>query len=172
MSIPAPPTDSLYKFIAVGGMLAILLAEYLTSSTRIATRELKSQTQNEFVRHGENLVWRLAEIAQKDHLEKEERSRELQIMQLKLDQRIQADHEHLRRRLHEIDSETETWIVRLWVLEIVGWIMMPLGFCLWGGKIQRYQDQILRREAQAIDEQPQKSRNNRWPTRFKDVTSN
>ncbi len=133
MTFPSMPTDSLYKFMAIAGLVAVVTANYWNA-----------QEREEFDKEGEAYIWQLVDGVRKDHPEKAERSRELNSLDGHLKERLKLKANMLKERLAELA-----------VLETVGYVVGLIGFCGWWFNIQRYQNILLRLEVQkALKETP------------------
>ena len=147
MQYPSFPTDNLYKFLAIAGVLAILVSNYLTSVVMMSMQKMTADETKETLRYEESRLWEMIDDVRLDHDEKVERTRELENMKPSLDSRRVLVIEQLHQRLDEIRTEAETQINMLGRLESVGFFITPIGFILWWWKVQRHQDRILRNEA-------------------------
>jgi hypothetical protein len=153
-----PPTDNLYKFLALSGLVAMLVA-LIYPLTMINKLEIES-----------------AEVFGDLKLSQAELARlELRVAALRAEDssgQIEAGHRYLaetqldefsdalfdaqkamilsQTRSHKLDvlfDNTKKWVNLAIILFAVGTVAMTFGFWKWYTKIQRFEDAILERRA-------------------------
>ena len=152
MQLFPPPTDNLYKFISIAGLLAVIVSlsvpVYFILNTRprvtefrieasVLSVELKYLKQEiEEMRTGTDNVDRLNT---QNNSARRTKLRELEIRQVRLDHAI---------------AEAE-WATRIMLILMVcvvlgsagGGGLAGKGFALWYDRLQRYQDEIVKKQA-------------------------
>jgi len=145
------PTDSLYKFLALAGVV-LFLASYTIPSLLLAkTQEAADQ-----------LLVEVAPLNVEAALIREEleRAERLETPSSEQVERIRQRSYELRKLSSAIDARKEILIRKsrmlrgLAVATLVGGIfsmvVMWTGFGLWYFKLQRYQDMLLKSQAEAV----------------------
>jgi hypothetical protein len=153
MSLPNVPTDNLYKFIALSGVLIILSSSYLSiqfifdSSQKI--RELNMDisiyySKAEFIvediedLRDSNPKWDNEEISELNYLIKEQRKLLLEKIEV----------EEKKKELNRLD-ETTSIVIKYWLLVLfISIAMMIYGFSKWYTKVQRFLDKKLKKESE------------------------
>lgn len=161
MNIPNPPTDNLYKFISISGLLIFLVSfifpRYLNKEYVLLYGEIKGE-----LRSMEN------EIESLDNSIVSDDSIRAQIPLLLLHpslpnlfQKLLSDElyksKNLRKEMRDLVkkwetsealySEIENWRKIGYYGIGCGLILMIIGFALWYLRLQKYQDMILKNEA-------------------------
>jgi len=144
LNIPSPPTDNLYKFLALAGILIVVggyVFVYLQADrSQELLRELK---QGAALIHAETEIARLRSLLNDPN---ERRGKHLE-------EGYEAAARE-RARLTKVEEELKfllAWKNRSMILlaaaHVVGSVLSAVGFALWYQRVQRYQDLILRRQA-------------------------
>ena len=146
-SIPSLPTDNLYKFIAIGGvvlfMFGAVLQQVETESAFDLTTEMDTASARYFGK-ADAFYRETIELSKLDPKwvhgkEYYDLKREVAV-----DSAREASlhrQEIWRRKLH--DSNVDFY----GTLQVVGGLLALLGFIMWYAMVQRHQDKILKREA-------------------------
>lgn len=161
MIYPSLPTDSLYKFGFVGGIFLILAAFYIYSDKSERYIELSHQIDvedaiimvrsnaltekldlvNELLNHEKNIEMvsyadsLLKEIANEKHLLRKE----------------EAISDAMRDKFIETSKSFRLVINSCWALMIIGLAVSTVSGCLWYNRLQVYQDKILARQFNQLD---------------------
>lgn len=177
MEFIRPPTDNLYKFIAISG-LAILLASTIIPFLRLWQLELRRARIGARINHSMLILSRRAPgIDEALKLTKQiqsagdtvdEETRELWIRQYdsitqywtdaEAEQIRQIEQEEKETAIALAESEALAGQVKdIWSLALsglgVGLGLTGLGFWLWWARVQKFEDKILRHRAETESEE-------------------
>jgi len=138
--LPLPPTDNLYKFMAISGVVLLIVAPifwaqfYITHAerTRLAIRALRIDLSPEHeywnakarIERGESVTDEQRMLVEKYDAQQEESSR--------------LGNEFL---VYDLFSYVVTGAAIF--LGLLGLVLTPLGFCLWYQRLQKPLDRIL-----------------------------
>jgi hypothetical protein len=150
MTLPALPTDNLYKFLGVGGLVMILASSWLTSDAQFRRIELISKETHAFEEHTHKLIWNLVDHVLAEHKTPEARAKSLDLNNPFLQTQLQQVTDRYQKRIAAIHTEVNTMIFMLSILEKIGFVLAPTGFGLWWYKVQRLQDSILKKECENV----------------------
>jgi len=160
MQIPSLPTDNLYKFLAIAGLVIIVLSvvgpwsryEQLTSKT------IEVETQTSIYKKGIASV-ELAIMKLKEEWKKAKSEKERELLQSRLDE-LQRQIRQLeiiipeiagKKALHQRFMETTAIFVVAGACGLVlGVVLSIVGFVLWYRRVQRYQDAILKQQHRTL----------------------
>lgn len=146
MDILKPPTDNLYKFIAISGLLIFLASfvfpqilgrEYVTKVAEVegGLRVLENESA---------YITRLRSQSD-DQNQKAEDNSEIKQREARFDKVAEV------RKKHEISKALSAEVRRWKLFGIIGMslgiVLMAGGFYLWYSRLQKYQDKLLKREA-------------------------
>lgn len=123
------PTDNLYKFIAISGIILIVAVFFFGYQ--------KIMLLNEYVSKIE-VYMSTFEVLERTKSSEIEMQTFLPVFQ---------DYKRDSSRLHYELSFVENYSKVLIGLLFLGFILQALGFCLWFVKVQRYEDIILKNKA-------------------------
>jgi hypothetical protein len=147
MNFPNLPTDNLYKFCALAGLIATILSIVLPN---IALHNLNLElikTNGEIkVLEAESRHFKAAE--NKDNLSPEEKtnllekSKELEIKLIQLNSKNDAEN--------FLTAQARHWRSIGFFGVFLGVLLVATGFILWYRKVQIYQDMILKKEAGGV----------------------
>lgn len=162
MNVPNLPTDNLYKFMAIFGLIIFVFSFYLITSLRSDANDLIIQYNHEnsnFNRRFDKVWSEYDQLIQKYGIERNPDStnvvitakdsnglieimKSLRQAELAID-KVEADsiQYKLEREKNKIDyliNTSDTWEMK--ILFLVGLIMMNIGFFLWYYKHQIYID--------------------------------
>ncbi len=137
MNVPLPPTDNLYKFLAIFGLVIVVMS-FIFPHLLIFDLETQIIKLN-----GE------AAVLEYD-IQSYERNSKLKISA--------TDEKQLRHRVAEVTGKKEIisglakqikdLLGMLWIWIGLGIFLMIIGFQLWYFKVQKYQDRILKDDAE------------------------
>ncbi len=145
ITVPTLPTDNLYKFLALAGLVIVVLSDVLQNARMSAINEKLDALRVEAAGTDAESKSIDADLARGSALTSHER--EL------LWQRRREHTLHLAEsgaRLAIVDRLiTEQHDIQVWsdVASAIGAVLMILGFGLWYHKVQVYQDRLLRAQA-------------------------
>lgn len=153
MSIPSLPTDNLYKFVALSGVLIFIILSYIVvnfisdSQNRVDTLNMEIVIYNSRYKNNlddilflkeSRLEWDGDDIKELDRLEKEQKELSLNL----------AEINHNKSVVKKLD-ETILSVVIFWLISIViSIIMMIYGFSRWYYRVQRHLDKKIKKEAE------------------------
>jgi hypothetical protein len=148
MQIPNPPTDNLYKFLSVFGLITLIFstAAPLWTSYTLSLRIYQLQSE------GDTLKIELDYLQRK--IGQENSSDRFIAEQASNTKDLQIRTAQLSRKTEEIKfirEELEGWKIFIVVGMALGWSLIFIGFSLWYFRLQRYQDIILKNEAKKIE---------------------
>ena len=143
IDLPALPTDSLYKLLALSGIFLILITIYLIYNLYL---KLKSKVYDIY---SEQEV-REAEISYLERMENPDPEEVLKV--------------RIKHNLTAVKVKERNWYIKqLWVLSIfgtmiilIGIVMTYKGFTLWYSKVQVYQDRLLKLQVEQIEKEVNK----------------
>ena len=157
MNIIQPPTDSLYKFMAVSGLLIL---GFFVIWPELRLYELGQQTVQVV---GEvNILHREVDHLQEDmvRLGKNKSVPEILIEKRRLLE-IKLEQIGTKGELLELATTDMRRMIRVLYMGVVfGLILSFLGFILWYRKVQMWQDIAIRREALLEANNPQENKTN------------
>lgn len=144
MNIPSPPTDNLYKFLALAGILVAVGSYIFVYLQADRSQELLIELkQGAALIHAETEIARLRSLLNDPN---ERRSKHLE----------EAYETAVREgaRLTKVEEELafllawkNRYMIALVAGLVVGAALSAVGFVLWYRRVQKYQDLILRRQA-------------------------
>jgi len=163
MDILKIPTDNLYKFMAVSGLVLFLGCGYLAYLYQqnldkewilheVRTRNLEasiSRLSNEasFPTSASDITDLFSTINNSPEKAREIFKKKDQALQDLKDKELQKTFEdNLKPYLEKEAKDTQRLITSLWFIAIVGGIISTVGFLLWYLFVQRYMDIKLRHE--------------------------
>jgi len=153
-SIPMPPTDNLYKFMAISGLLLVLTTIILYVTVRLEVREswgngiavLKTRSDLGEVRLGQA-------IGPPSKLTDLEAERWKKYIANKI-----SELKSQLSRLEKTGTEVDDYWSSIYKAEFLGpfllggiftgVLLMGSGFYLWYSRLQKYQDKIIARQAE------------------------
>ncbi len=164
---PTIPTDNLYKFFAISGLVILLVcaiypamitARVSTSAAEvIATRQLLDYQVEELEREvgrieSEHAQAKVAPELPKGHTDKGAERHE----------KVHADLQNVRRRLIDFEKQAKVALAEGNALKaqmelmlpaaVVGGCLVFVGFFLWYMNVQRHADTIIRNQAKASEQ--------------------
>lgn len=149
MNFPNLPTDSLYKFCALAGLIVTTLSIVLPNiALHNLTLELIKTNGEIKVLEAESQHFK--DAGNKDSLSPEEKtnllekSKELEIKLIQLKSKNDAEN--------FLNEQTQHWRSIAFFGAFLGVILIATGFILWYRKVQKYQDIILKNEAGIVSE--------------------
>jgi len=159
MKFPELPSDNLYKFIAFAGMTIIILSFvplYYAHKLKLDTIDMKEKIENLEIQQ----KWLNQDIKQfVDDIRKlEEQALKEKMPEIQAKQRefLEANRKKENALIH-IKSQVEKldYLIKLhWkesvagvIGSMVGFFLTILGFILWYTKLQKHQDEIIKKEA-------------------------
>jgi hypothetical protein len=171
VTIPQLPVDSLYKFCAVLGIVAVLVCEYLAYTVveqfydkafqfRLETTELMMQAR--FMMAEAERLRSAIDLERKENAEKASKQKrpssnhaERELSHKIAEMQTVSDKIALKTELHKIKDEERKRQVQQadlywrWIrsVEACGATLSFYGFRWWYRRIQRYQDALLRNQA-------------------------
>jgi len=169
LNFPSFPTDSLYKFMAIAGLIAIVAGESLPFVISERYFERLSNDRQSFNDNMQKHLFEFTHIANDASNLAHPTDASLDAKIKLLD--IMGDHfktitqraiDSSDRDLNALSTSLVMQIKKLELLTRVGSAVMFAGFFLWWLKVQRFQDAILRKEAGAVTPR----RRIRWPRPF------
>jgi len=123
MNIPSLPTDNLYKFMALSGIILIISSFYIVWKHADRSQELLRELN--------------AGLAV-ENTYSDNRGSDLPNLKLKLEE------------LKFILKEKPSYMTFLLISQIIGWVLSIIGFVLWYLRVQKYQDIILAEQARSL----------------------
>ena len=171
MEFPSLPTDNLYKFYALAGLIGLVLAFWhfdekadhmRDESIRFENEAATLQLEQKFLLEEQTaLLKRLDELKKQDFGrltadEAEKHRAELAHFQTELEKQAKAQRLKVQelvnkqRSLADVVGRThDSWVrMRFTLCSLLIWSLY--GFIVWHRKIQVFQDRILRNEAEKI----------------------
>lgn len=132
MSLPTIPTDNLYKFLAIAGLVLIITFEilYVSKGSQVTSRELALRED--------------IELLQKRVNEKIDRGDAKEARELFL--KLENQCTEYRKLAFDVDHFDVIGKQRK-LFDVVGAVMSIIGFGLWYDRVQKYQDIILKKQA-------------------------
>ena len=155
MDVSKLPTDNLYKFLAIFGLVLVVVSVGLIvfENSNLAQREVETieETRSqEALRSGFELQLELLakfdEASPGDGLLKEKIIELIEIVPETLVQAARTDTQSEANRY--MDRNSYDNISRLYWLTGFGMLLSCIGFLLWYFKLQRHLDVVVRKEAQ------------------------
>ncbi|TDT44961.1 hypothetical protein CLV90_2040 [Maribacter spongiicola] len=162
MNVPNLPTDNLYKFMAIFGLIIFVFSLYLITSLRSNANDLIIQYNHEnsnFNRRYDKVWEEYNQLLEKYHIErntdsinviisakdstelkeiiKSLRQAELAIEKVEADN-VQYKLEKEKNKIEYLINSSDSWEMK--ILFLFGLIMMNIGFFLWYHKNQIYID--------------------------------
>ena len=153
MNIPQVPTDSLYKFIAITGLLCVVIGLTVpiisTENFQLEASTLSTQIQDDSAQVSNNDV-KVALLTKEVLNEKQPDYQNSQsAFDLYAQSKILANQAGADDALfRDLVSNFELQTKMLFLTAFLGILIAAIGFILWYLKLQRYQDAILRHEAE------------------------
>lgn len=144
--LPSPPTDNLYKFLAISGIVCVLVANIMSVQVMVSTHDKIEQTLDSFVKNGNEQGWKLFEQFRLDYPDKADHEKMIKLRSEELKRTVAVDTKNCDDRVSEIKSDEEKSQKGLTALAVVGSIIALFGFGLWALRFQRFQDGGLRLE--------------------------
>ncbi len=143
MNIPTIPTDNLYKFMALTGVVLVIGSFILVWFKAERSQELLRE-----YKQGAALIEAKIEIAElSDLLDQESRKRIGKSSELRREVGVdRAKLVVIEEELKLILEDKLMYMVFLIVSQVVGFSLSIVGFKLWYERVQKYQDIILRRQ--------------------------
>jgi hypothetical protein len=143
---PSPPTDNLYKFVAISGVVLLIGAPVYWTSYELQLQERETEAWASLIKQvsvpGEYFFPPKADgtpEAAKAH-EKWEALKRIVDAQ-------EADNFRIRRRLHDLERFEVLVTTLAWTFGMLGLFLSMLGFRLWYVRVQRPQDRLLLKQA-------------------------
>ncbi|QNN24322.1 hypothetical protein HED60_19280 [Planctomycetales bacterium ZRK34] len=154
-----PPTDNLYKFIAIFGIVLVVSSVALYVTSRKTAVEGQIEALRQIVDVTEALREMVLEIENTTALEESDKDdgQDVKVeMSMKLtrniiDVEMNLIESYWTKERFAISDFSRGSLVAIFGFAI-GIIVTFYGFCLWYLKTQRYQDSILRKQAESADE--------------------
>lgn len=146
MTFPSLPTDSLYKFLAIGGILLIAVANYVSFQTTASMQDVRYKENQAHLARQLERINNAVDGVRKDHEEKAERTRELKVALDSITQYGQMEMKDVQARIKEMETESKALISKMGWLNLLGFGIAGLGFVAWWFRIQRHQDETIRIE--------------------------
>lgn len=143
---PLPPSDSLYKFTAIGGLIMLVLSVY--APWKIYT-DLKSDTLNlqyekkVLDRELKNILVEMNNMpnpSEAEMVRMQKRSGEIVMLELKMT--------HSNDKLQLLKSQADVLRTLALVANVISFVLIVFGFINWYIKFQMYQDQIIKAQAE------------------------
>ncbi len=123
MNLPSLPTDNLYKFMALSGIILIISSFYIVWKHADRSQELLRELN--------------AGLAV-ENTYSDNRGSDLSNLKLKLEE------------LKFILKEKPSYMTFLLISQIIGLVLSIIGFGLWYLRVQKYQDIILAEQARSL----------------------
>ncbi|QJR19698.1 hypothetical protein [Pelagibacterium halotolerans] len=165
LSWPSLPTDNLYKFQAIAGLVLVVVSS-IFMYLRVSEDALEVARISAVISSYETLLERDAEEirAFREQLESREAENELDSvdlegLQLRLSQfeELERQHRESAARISEDSALSRTRVDNtamahgpLFAMTIAGLIFMLHGFWLWYSRVQVHQDKLLRLQVEKI----------------------
>lgn len=164
LTVPTPPTDNLYKFMAFTGAILIVVSQV---GPALALR----QTIDRISTFADETSKRVSEFADRQvSLNKEFAEARAKVKewndQARADDKFRSESLEYARRMADapmeilkvkaeilsksVSPELRSHLAALQRCGYAGWALAATGFCLWWWKIQRLQDRILVSESKKI----------------------
>jgi hypothetical protein len=167
MNLPAIPTDNLYKFMTVLGIVMIVFAQWSWTTsftdTSVALAEIQARSENLRLNHRWNqedsarlqAAWA---AAKKDlpPLEQENLwTAEMKRIDL-AQQAVMKEQQDIYRTLEIESAKVDNLTINMWkVMYYFGFVLTIVGAVFWYWNYQRFQDMLVRKQAESAD--PSKS---------------
>ena len=136
----SPPTDSLYKFLCISGLVLIIYCNYSRSALRETQYKEKIEIIKDLI---PTYVSDSFKLAEKDFSENRDSLWSLKLREIEMESKIRAVDFIMER-----DDEFYADAYKAWAFyENWGRIAFTIGFIFWLGNIQFYQDRLLKLEA-------------------------
>ncbi|OGU81659.1 MAG: hypothetical protein A2W11_00445 [Ignavibacteria bacterium RBG_16_35_7] len=159
MDISKFPTDNLYKFIAIFGLVIFIVSYFyptiLYNKVLYQSAEINAdlETLEQKITSQENLIKFLQKLSDKaTNKNKDTIIKSLFEEKVKLTT-FNNELQETKKKHYILTSKTDEWEhwadLALWS-QVIGGLMMILGFYFWYFKLQRYQDIIIKNEAMKI----------------------
>jgi hypothetical protein len=149
VQIPLPPTDNLYKFVAISGLILVVTSIIMYSLLRDNTSQALWEAIPSLKAQQERLEAEWASFFKRQKTASTEASRE----QMQHSDDLDEASEKINQRCAQTNAAYESAAERLrnWscllLSGIIGALMMAGGFFLWYRRVQKFQDLILASEA-------------------------
>ena len=151
--LPKPPTDNLYKFLAVSGLVLVAVAIVVPLQRYDAYEQLVLEAIPASTAAADASMRRLDAAIEEATAREEGRPSRITTEQR---QSIEATAEEASRkrdevafRLHAAGNRYSRWLVTAVVIGGLGLAMSVFGFWRWYSRLQRYQDILVEREARS-----------------------
>ncbi|MCK5062144.1 hypothetical protein KAR28_06390 [Candidatus Parcubacteria bacterium] len=169
----APPTDNLYKFISIFGILLMLAlpayciffsyTQQQEAQADVLEKEIledeKNDIKNEIIDKIENVDKELEQLKQNYNQEKaDDLSESILILENKkkeLSKKLIAINSLIDKNTHRKEFINKLRVATTIYL-FVGFVITLIGFSLWYFKLQRYQDKIIKKQAEESNNNIQK----------------
>jgi hypothetical protein len=167
MDISKFPTDNLYKFLAIFGLVIQILMFWYYD--KIVSEAVTLQTEiladTDFIngkKHSSlDLIEQLEELNNKAHIKNRDSIINLIVTENKK-LAVYKDELSLAEKkrviLDEKKDYVHMWLKFAYVINAIGLILMVAGFLLWYHKLQKYQDIIIKNEAMKIKNEIEKDK--------------
>jgi hypothetical protein len=144
MNIPNLPTDNLYKFMALSGLLILILSiSYPTYHTlELEKQRMMISGEIEILKSETDLLERIVFERTKRQYKLTD-PEFLQVVQLK---KVLAKIKAQGMQLDLLESQIKRYEWFCWVGFFIGLLLSVSGFSLWYIRVQRFQDKILKRQ--------------------------
>lgn len=154
LNLPSLPTDNLYKFIAIGGMLLFGAGIVLPVVIEQEQFDLKLRRQLETEDRMRSSTFRIADIVNSERISDDaKRERVLKQIDESLHGVAKIERESLKGELAKREEWAEQRITELRAVSFVGLGLTVAGFLLWYFRVQRYQDKLIQLDAMKAEKE-------------------
>jgi hypothetical protein len=148
LPLPSPPTDNVYKFASIAGLLLLAIGLVLPSFIEQDRVENTFKLVKEAQERRIDYIFKLVEVVQKDKfIDSEEKlKKEMTRIDDSLREMMAKDGHLLNAEIDRRNRITEKRLADLLYVRTIGALLMAVGFVLWYFRVQRHQDRILKAE--------------------------
>jgi len=145
ISPPSPPTDNLYKFVAISGLLLLVGAPVYWATFEVKLQERQTEAWVSLFKRiqvpGEYLVPPRFESTPEGNRAREE----WQALRDSIDSQ-EAEHFRITAQLRDLERVERLVSVVALLAAVLGLIFASLGFRFWYVRVQVLQDQLLKKQ--------------------------
>lgn len=141
MNLPNPPTDNLYKFVAIFGMVLVVAPLVLFFGRAGELRARSAEVRREVALLGFDV-----DVARQDQERSKEPDEPLKTRALR---RRMVEAQARTTELSDLLEELERLANVAKISAAAGLVLTIVGFTLWYERVQRFEDLVLRRQVEA-----------------------
>jgi hypothetical protein len=165
MGISKFPTDNLYKFLAIFGLVIFIISYfypiYLVNDLKVLATDLKMDEKYLYEKLNKELYQSKHLLESKDTLKNKQLILELFNENIITIDSLENEANQYEKRVENYNiksKQVERWLDNALAGKLIGLMLMIIGFSLWYFKLQKYQDIIIKNEAMKIKNESEKDK--------------